>query len=419
MTQPLDNERRPPASGLGIIFLIVVIDLLGFGLIIPLLPFYAKRFDASPLLVTLLFSIFSICQFVAAPILGLISDRWGRKPVLVFSQLGSVAGYLLLAWASIHNWQNLTLGLLTIYLSRVIDGLSGGNISTAQAYIADVTSAKDRAKGMGMLGAAFGIGFSIGPAIGGLMTSWKGPAAPAFAAAAMSLLAALLTALRLKEARPEAEVESVAWLHPRRFLPVLRNPLLVRINLVWFIAMTAFVMMDSTIALFLKDIFRFEEAQVGWYFLFIGAIIVVVQGGLVGRLSRHISEGTLCVIGLFCVAAGSLVTAGSAWVSLLLILAVGGAIHAFGRSLFQPSISALVSRNSPENLQGTSLGLFQGVGTLGRVVGPIIAGLVYANHLTLPWIVGALLLVLAAVWMLALRPPAYISMTSEGQPGEV
>ena len=419
MTKELDNARRPAATGLGIIFLIVVIDLLGFGLIIPLLPFYVDRFHASALLVTLLFSIFSICQFVAAPFLGLISDRWGRKPVLVFSQLGSVAGYLLLGWASIHNWQNLTLGLLTIYLSRVIDGLSGGNISTAQAYIADVTSAKDRAKGMGMLGAAFGIGFSVGPAMGGLMTSWKGPAAPAFAAAAMSLLAAVLSALRLKEARTNAEVESVAWLHPRRFLPVLRNSLLVQTNIVWFIAMTAFVMMDSTIALFLKDIFQFNEARVGWYFLFIGAIIVVVQGGLVGRLSRHIGEGTLCVIGLFCVAAGSLVTAGSARMPLLVILAVGGAIHAFGRSLFQPSISALVSRNSPENLQGTSLGLFQGVGTLGRVIGPVIAGLVYAHHLTLPWIVGALLLVVAAIWMLTLRPPAYISVASAGQPGEL
>lgn len=413
MTKTLDHEQGSPASGLGIIFLIVVIDLLGFGLIIPLLPFYATRFDASPLMVTLLFSIFSICQFVAAPILGLVSDRWGRKPVLVFSQLGSVAGYILLGWASIHHWDNLTLGLLTIYLSRVIDGLSGGNISTAQAYIADVTTARDRAKGMGMLGAAFGIGFSVGPAMGGLMASWQGPAAPAFAAAAMSLLAAALCAARLREVRRQAKVESVAWLHPRQFLPVLRNSLLVQINLVWFIAMTAFVMMDSVIALFLKDLFNFHEAGVGFYFLFVGAIIVVVQGGLVGKFSRLLGESMLCVIGLFCVAAGALVTAGSAWLPLLVILVVGGAIHAFGRSLFQPSISALVSRNSPEDIQGTSLGLHQGVGTLGRVVGPIIAGLVYANHLTLPWVVGAMLLVVAAVWMLTLHPPADGSPTAK------
>ncbi len=419
MTRALDHERPTPASGLGIIFLIVVIDLLGFGLIIPLLPFYATRFNASALMVTLLFSIFSICQFVAAPILGLVSDRWGRKPVLVFSQLGSVAGYILLGWASIHHWDNLTLGLLVIYLSRVIDGLSGGNISTAQAYIADVTTARDRAKGMGMLGAAFGIGFSLGPAMGGLMTRWQGPAAPAFAAAVMSLLAAVLTAVRLREVRPEAEVELVAWLHPRQFLPVLRNSLLVQINLVWFIAMTAFVMMDSAVALFLKDIFNFHEAQVGFYFLFVGAIIVVVQGGLVGRFSRLIGEGPLCVIGLFCVATGALVTAGSAWLPLLTILVVGGAIHALGRSLFQPSISAMVSRNSPEDLQGTSLGLYQGVGTLGRVVGPVIAGLVYASHRTLPWIVGALLLVIAAIWMLRLRPPADISVGLNDHPDEV
>ncbi len=145
----------------------------------------------------------------------------------------------------------------------------------------------------------------------------------------------------------------------------------------------------------------------------------MVQGGLVGRFSRLVGEGPLCVIGLFCVAAGALVTAGSARLPLLTILVVGGAIHAFGRSLFQPSISALVSRNSPEALQGTSLGLYQGVGTLGRVVGPVIAGLVYENHMTLPWVVGALLLVIAAIWMLRLRLPADVSVGPKDHSGEV
>lgn len=416
MGQIPEHDRGRMSIGLGTIFLIVVIDLLGFGLIIPLLPFYATRFGASPLKVTLLFSVFSICQFVAAPVLGLISDRWGRKPVLVFSQLGSVAGYVLLGWASIHHWQNLTLGLWTIYLSRIIDGISGGNISTAQAYIADVTTARDRAKGMGMLGAAFGIGFSIGPAMGGLLTRLMGPAAPAFAAAGMSLLAAMLSAAKLAEARPVAEVESVAWLHPRRFMPVLRNPLLVQLNLVWFVAMAAFVMMDSAIALFLKDVFSFGELGLGWYFLFVGAIIVLVQGGVVGRLSRRLGERALCAVGLLTVAGGCLVTAGAAWWPLLAILMAGGAIHAVGRSLFQPSISALVSRNSDEDMQGASLGLYQGIGTLGRVVGPIIAGMVYARHLTLPWLLGSVLLLGTGMWMVVLHVPAH--QVAEAAPEE-
>src|SRR3954447_10428199 len=192
---------EPPRGALGIIFLIVLIDLMGFGIIIPLLPFYVPGYRDNPLKVTLLFSAFSMCQFIGAPILGMLSDRFGRRPVLVISQAGSALGYVLLGVATtlrVHGSITNELMLTLVYLSRVIDGFTGGNISTAQAYVSDVTTHENRAKGMGVLGAAFGIGFCLGPFMGGVLgginVSW-----PAYAAAALAALAALMTYRRLPE----------------------------------------------------------------------------------------------------------------------------------------------------------------------------------------------------------------------------
>src|SRR4051812_43392367 len=183
----LEQPFEPPKGAMLSIFLIVLSDLMGFGLIIPLLPFYARQYAASDFQVGLLFAIFSLCQMIATPLLGLASDRWGRRPVLLLSQVGSVMGYLLLAFATKHQWTNVQTGLVMVYVSRAIDGLSGGNISTAQAYISDVTTPKNRAKGMGMLGAAFGIGFSLGPWIGGMLGAKPGHEwLPALAAAMFS-----------------------------------------------------------------------------------------------------------------------------------------------------------------------------------------------------------------------------------------
>src|SRR5688500_11573141 len=165
--RPLENATPPddaaPKGALGIIFLIVLIDLMGFGIIIPLLPFYVPGYAEHPLKVTLLFSVFSACQFIGAPILGMLSDRYGRRPVLVLSQIGSTFGSVLLGVATLWKESNPGLMLGLVYASRVIDGFTGGNISTAQAYISDVTTRENRAKGMGVLGAAFGIGFCLGP----------------------------------------------------------------------------------------------------------------------------------------------------------------------------------------------------------------------------------------------------------------
>jgi DHA1 family tetracycline resistance protein-like MFS transporter len=282
----------PPKGALGIIFLIVFVDLLGFGIIIPLLPRYIPDFTEHPLKVTLLFSIFSICQFVGAPILGALSDRVGRRPVLVISQFGSAFGYLLLAIATTVEWENPATRLWLVYISRIIDGFTGGNISTAQAYVSDVTTPQNRAKGMGLLGAAFGIGFTAGPFLGGVLghydVSW-----PAYAATAFSTVAAVLTFLYLKESRVHKPTEAEVWLHPSRFVPILRRPVLVQLLVISFFVMAAFIMMESTITMFLDVRFGYKEKQVGLFFGFIGLVIVIVQGGLIGRLTKKLGEWLL------------------------------------------------------------------------------------------------------------------------------
>ncbi|WP_428940810.1 MFS transporter [Fontivita pretiosa] len=396
-----DRAAAAPRGALLIIFLIVFVDLLGFGLIIPLLPFYARTFQASDLQVTLLFSTYSICQFIAAPILGVLSDRYGRRPVLVFSQIGSVLGYLLLGWTT-HYHANLTLGLGLIYLSRVIDGLSGGNVSTAQAYISDITTAENRARGMGLLGAAFGLGFIAGPGLGGILAHYVNEAAPAYAAAGFSALAALLTFIRLPESNVHRPVEAEAWLHPRVFLPLLKRPVLVQLNAIWFCSMAAYVMIDSTIAIYLNDIFKYQAKDVAWYFVFVGIIIAVVQGGLIRPLMKRGSEWVWCIVGPILVAAGYLITVTSAWQAQAWILIVGGATYAVGRSIQQPTIQSLVSKSSDPREQGTTFGLFQGTGTIARVIGPIIAGAIYTRHVTAPLFTAAAIVALAAGWTIAL-----------------
>jgi DHA1 family tetracycline resistance protein-like MFS transporter len=405
-TEPTGQIAPPPKGALFAIFLIVFVDLLGFGLIIPLLPFYARTFKASDLQVTLLFSVYSICQFVAAPILGAISDRFGRRPVLGFSQIGSVLGFILLGYATHWQGADIGLGLALLYLARIIDGISGGNISTAQAYISDITTSENRAKGMGLLGAAFGLGFIFGPAIGGLLAHYFGEAVPAYAAAGFSGIAAIMTFIYLPESRVHKPAEAEAWLHPRVFAPILKNRMVVQLTLIWFLAMAAYVMIDSTIVLYLNDLFKFDEAKVAWYFVFVGLIIALVQGGLIRPLMKRTSEWVLCWVGPVMVAVGYVVTMTTAWHPLQSVLILGGAIYATGRSVQQPTIQSLVSKASNPREQGVTFGLFQGTGTIARVIGPAIAGAIYTLHATGPFVAATAIVTIAAMWTLALSTRA-------------
>jgi DHA1 family tetracycline resistance protein-like MFS transporter len=395
---------EPPKGALGAIFLIVFMDLMGFGIIIPLLPLYAARYHASALDIGLLFSIYSGCQFIASPILGAISDRFGRRPVLIFSQLGSALGYLLLGLVMNLHWVNPFYALLLIYCSRFIDGISGGNISTAQAYISDVTTPQNRARGMGVIGAAFGVGFATGPALGALLVTFH-PALPGYFAAAMSFGAMLQTYFRLPESRVHQPATSGQWLHPSRFAPIFRHSRLVQLLLIAFISMAAFVMLESMVALFLSNehTFSFHDWQVGLYYAFLGVIIALVQGGFIGRLTKRFGEWPLAIVGPVFVAVGMGMLAIVGFKPILLILIVGGAINAIGRSLQTPTLYALISQNSDPKEQGMVFGLNQGMASIARVIGPIIAAAAYRIHVSGPFIVGGAIIFLAAIWTLSLR----------------
>jgi MFS transporter, DHA1 family, tetracycline resistance protein len=411
------SAQEPPKGALGIIFLIVLMDLLGFGIIIPLLPIYAQQYHASPLEVGLLLSVYSICQFIASPILGAISDKFGRRVVLVYSQFGSAVGYLLLGLVMQFHWQQPALALGLFYLSRLIDGLSGGNVSTAQAYISDVTSAENRARGMGLIGAAFGVGFALGPSVGGLL-AWAHPALPGYVAAAASTIAMCMTYLRLPESRQHKPTESAAWLHPSRFRPVLANSRLVQLLLIAFLSMCGFVMLESMAALFVSrsDTFGWSARGVGLYFGYLGLIIAIVQGGLIGRLNKRFGDWPLAIVGPLFVAIGMANLVLMRFHPILSLLFLGSTINAAGRSLQSPTLFSLISKQSDPTQQGVVFGLNQGLLSLARSIGPAIGGFIYARSPAGPFGLAAALLTLACLWTISLSRQVASRMTVAVEP---
>jgi DHA1 family tetracycline resistance protein-like MFS transporter len=417
-SQPLEYASpspspEPPKGAKLTIFLIVMIDLMGFGIIIPLLPFYVKMPQHNPFKVTLLFSAYSFCQFLGSPILGAWSDRVGRRPVLALSQLGSAIGYVLLGLAPVIGGSDLTLMIAIVYVSRIIDGFTGGNVSTAQAYISDITTRENRAKGMGLIGAAFGIGFAFGPFLGGLFGRIN-VSLPAYIAAGLSLLAAVLTLRRLPESRVHNPTESEAWLHPRRFAPIFRSRILAQLLLISFCMMAAFVMMESSIGLYVnkpEGPYQWKELGVGLYFGYIGFVIMIVQGGLIGKLTKRLGEWPLAIAGPILVATAMVLFISTAYhgafgAPMALIL-TAGAINATGRSLQMPTVSSLLSKHSSPSEQGVLFGLYSGLTSLARVAGPCVAGIVYPLlHNTGPFAAAAVVSVLMALWMITLRQSA-------------
>jgi DHA1 family tetracycline resistance protein-like MFS transporter len=417
-TEPLlASQSSAPSPGpgpraLAIILFIAFLDLMGFGIMLPQLPFYAIRYHVSAVQVTAIFSIFSICQFIAAPLLGIVSDRHGRRPVLVLSQLGSAIGYALLGVVIQLNLTNVAVALALIYLARIIDGVSGGNISTAQAYISDVTTEENRAKGLGLLGAAFGIGFSCGPLVSVAIGNDTNRAAwPAYAAGAFSLLAMALSWLWLPESRTHRPVAEEIWLHPSRLMPILRRSTLVQLLLISFIAMIAFTMLETILGLFLHDKFTFGPShtpygsrELGMYFGYLGVFIVTIQGGMIGRLTKKHGEWPMAILGAsaVCLSMGLYVWTG--WLPALWLLLVAGAANAIGRSLQQPPIASLISKFSLRSEQGAVFGLYHGLGSLARVLGPLSAGLLYGPiHKTAPFLASGVIMAGVAAWIAALR----------------
>jgi DHA1 family tetracycline resistance protein-like MFS transporter len=408
---PAAGAPSAPPDALWIVLFIVFIDLLGFGIILPQLPFFGAKFHASPVQIGLVFALYSVCQFLAAPVLGLMSDKFGRRPVLVYSQFGSAIGYGLLGVVTQYNFPNLAMGLGLVYLARIIDGVSGGNISTAQAYISDVTTPQTRAKGMGLLGAAFGLGFAVGPILAGVIGNNTNRAAwPAYTAAILSFTAMLLSAFRLPESRSRRPANEEVWLHPSKFLPILRKPVLFQLLLLGFFAMTAFTMLEGTIGLYLAKRFTYGPhhtpygmREVSWYFAYIGVFIMYVQGRLMGQMVKRFGEWTVSITGAVLVAVAMSVYVISGYDSVLPVLLIAGAINATGRSLQQPPISSLISKISDRSEQGTVFGLYQGLGSIGRSLGPIIATAAFAIHDTAQFMISGIMMAIAAGWLVKLR----------------
>ena len=416
----------PPQGAMLAIVLVVFTDLLGFGVILPQLPFYGRQFGASDWVVTLLFTTYSGCQLLAGPVLGTLSDRVGRRPVLILSQLGSVLGYAVLGLAVAGHFANPAVGLAMVFLGRVIDGISGGNISTAQAYVSDVSTGEGRAKAMGMLGAAFGVGFAAGPAIGGLLGE-IGPVWPAVAAGFFSLVAAGATYFYLPESHrrgdpPSPETEGVAaaaepdhetgaarlpWFHPERLREIPHDAAVVQLLAVWFFTMFAFVLADSTFALFLNDQFGFGPGKVGLFFTLAGVIIICVQGGLIGRLTARFGEWPLVILGpglVACAMVGFALSSASVGFALaMVVLLTADVVNAGGRSLLGPTLSSLLSKAAPRDKQGITFGMYGSLGSLARALGPILAGGLYELSHIAPFLAGAALAAAVSVWLAVLR----------------
>jgi len=366
---------------LGTVWFTLFLDLVAFGIIIPVLPFYAEHFGAAVWQVTLLSTVFSLSQFVMAPVLGRLSDRYGRRTIMLLSITGATLSMLVLGLANT---------LWMVFAARLMNGACNANISTAHAYVADLTVPSERAKYMGMMGAAIGIGFIVGPIIGGLLALPTMPELPFLAAAGLGAVNLLMALFWLPESRRRVRQVSTEALRPaaapaptrphrrRRRLAVLavlgselRGTQLAALSLIAFGFYTAFANMESSFALFTEVVYSWGARETGFFFTFIGLVIAVMQGVVIGPVVKRVGERGTLFLGMGVMAVG-LVAQGA--VHTLTALFVGGGLIAAGNGLLSPSLNALVSRASSEDDQGLNMGIVQSASSLGRITGPAMAG---------------------------------------------
>lgn len=380
---------------LAVLFGAVLVDMLGFGIVLPLLPFYAESMHANPLQVTILIASFSAMQLVAAPLWGRVSDRMGRRPLVVLGLFASAISYLIFGLARSYWW---------LLASRLAAGAAGGTISVAQAYVADTTSHEERARGMGHLGAASGLGVMLGPAVGAFFSDW-GLGAPGFVAAAFcgvnAIAAYFLVPESLSSTHRERsrEGQAATWSGWVRSMTIYPMSILL---LVYFLTISSFNAMTSVLALFMERSFGMNQKDMGLLFTVAGGTTVVVRGLLLGRLVKRFGESVVVRIGIVALMAAMLI--------MPLIPSGGWAIvmvpaYAFGAGTLFPALASLVSRASDAESQGSVLGGSQFVGGVGRVIGPLWSGFFFQSiGIKSPFEIGAGIVLVA--FLIAFRIPA-------------
>ncbi|KAB1192727.1 MFS transporter [Haloferax sp. MBLA0076] len=422
---PPDATAKGTRRALAVVIAIVFIDLLGFGVVIPILPFYVRSFGVSDVFIGFLAASYSIMQFLFAPILGRISDQRGRRPVIMLSLVGSVLAWTVFGLAGeIDLLFGTTLAVATLFTSRMLAGAMGGNIATAQAYIADITPAERRAGALGLIGASFSLGFIFGPAIGGLMASDPVVTAardvlptvvpatrfslPSFTAAALSLVSLVFAFVFLREPdRQRAPAGSSTTTLVTQFRDALSDDNLRGLVVSFFVVSVAFSGIQVMFIPFAADIYGYGETETALFLTYIGLLGTLNQGVVVGQLARRYSEAKLAVVGAtglmlslallpFSPEIGQYLPTidGPAWFTPeLLALLLVGALLSFGNGMLNVSLSTLVSTSASAEKQGNAFGVTQGAGSLGRTIGPPAMAALYVLTYWSPFVVGAVLIV--------------------------
>jgi MFS transporter, DHA1 family, tetracycline resistance protein len=394
-----------------VVFLTVFIDLIGFGIVVPLVPAYSRHFGADGFVIGVVIASFSAMQFVFSPIWGRLSDKYGRRPILLISTAGASASYLLFAFASTPQAHSMGIWLLVI--SRMLAGAFGGNITVAQAYIADITPPQDRSKKMGLIGMAFGLGFIFGPFIGGKSLQLWGSTGPGWVASILCALNFALALFVLTESRQPGAADVPTRPHLDQWAHTLRQPKVGLLVITFFLTTFCFSCFESTLPLLVGDNFHlnFREDErtastIAYLFVYCGLIGAIIQGGAIGRLVKLLGESRLIAWSLVFTAlsmallpfikgtapvswAGMAQAEGRPW--LFLLLALG--LLSIGTSLTRPPLFGMISNLTPTDEQGATIGVAQGAGSLARIIGPIFATTLLHYIPALPYLLCALILV--------------------------
>ena len=391
------------------IFLIVLVDVLGFTIVIPLLAFYAEEFGASPLVATLLVSVYAVCSLLSTPIIGRLSEQYGRKRLLMISQFGTFAGFVMLA---------LSNSLWMVFVGRILDGFTAGNLSIAQAYISDHTAPENRAKAFGVIGIAFGIGFMFGPGLGGWLGDAHGHHMPFVVAACLSALSILCTYTLLSSEKPPQSGEPADGPRGRRpsafdwriYAEYFGRPELRALYFQFFMFSFAFSLFFAGFALFAKHnpAFQWGSDEVGYLFTYSGFLGIILQGGLLGRLVKKFGELRLTV---FAFVTSAVAYALFGFAETVAMLVIASTISAFGHGILRPVLTARLTHAVGRHEQGVVLGISGSLGSVAMALAPPTGGFMLEDNHLLAWAlipagVSVIGLILTLVWSGVTARPA-------------